>query len=73
MNKRMPKRTHPKSTPKADKVKLELKQLRKDLRKLKKSKKRMQILWYRTKKEHMALIKDIETRLKAVNKSLAIK
>jgi hypothetical protein len=73
MNKRKPIRTHPKSTPKADKVKLELKQLRKDLKKLKKSKKRMQILWYRTKKEHMALIKDIDQRLKTLRKKMKSK
>jgi hypothetical protein len=62
-----------KSTPKADKLKLELRQIRADLKKLKKSKRRMQFLWYRTKKEHVALIKNIETRLKALKKALAKK
>jgi hypothetical protein len=64
----MRKKTNSKPAAKVDKVKLELKRLRADLKKLKKSKKRMQLLWYRTKKEHVALIKDIDQRLKALKK-----
>jgi len=33
----------------------------------------MQFLWYRTKKEHVALNKDLDKRLKSVKKSLAKK
>lgn len=69
----MKKKTTKKSAPKLDKLKLELKQIRKDLVKAKKSKRRMQFLWYRTKKEHVALLKDIETRLKVLKKALAKK
>ena len=57
-----------KENPGNEKLKTELKQIRKDLKKLKKSKKRMQLLWYRTKKEHVALIKDLDVRLKAIKK-----
>jgi len=69
----MRKKTTKKSAPKPDKLKLELRQIRADLKKLKKSKRHMQFLWYRTKKEHVALIKNIETRLKALKKALAKK
>jgi hypothetical protein len=51
---------------KTDPLKLELKDIKADLKKLKKSKKKMQLLWYRTKREHVALIKDLDLRLKAV-------
>ena len=68
------------STPKAvkkvtkdEKIRAELRELRKTIKKAKKSKQRMQFLWYRTKKEHLALIKNIETRLKALKKALAKK
>jgi division protein CdvB (Snf7/Vps24/ESCRT-III family) len=57
-----------KENPGNEKLKTELKQIRKDFKKLKKSKKRMQLLWYRTKKEHVALIKDLDVRLKAIKK-----
>jgi hypothetical protein len=56
-----------------EKLKTELKQIRTDLKKLKKSKKRMQLLWYRTKKEHITLITDLDKRLKVLKKSLAKK
>ena len=56
---------------KDEKIRAELRELRKEIKNAKKSKQRMQFLWYRTKKEHVALIKDIEMRLKAVKKSLA--
>jgi hypothetical protein len=69
----MPKKRTKKLAPKPDKLKLELKQLRKDLIKAKKSKLKLQHLWYRTKKEHVALLKDIEKRLKALKKSLSKK
>jgi len=62
-----------KANPGNEKLKTELKQIRTDLKKLKKSKKRMQLLWYRTKKEHVALIKDLDQRLKALKKSTAKK
>lgn len=54
------------ATPKNDALKLELKGIKNNLKKLKKSKKRMQLLWYRTKREHVALIKDLDIRLKAI-------
>jgi Co/Zn/Cd efflux system component len=53
---------------KNDKLKIEIKQIKTDLKKLKKSKKRMQLLWYRTKKEHAALITDLDLRLRALKK-----
>ena len=56
-----------------EKIWIELRELKKDIKKAKKSKQRMQFLWYRTKKEHVALLKDIEARLKALKKSLAKK
>jgi len=58
---------------KDEKIRAELRELRKDVKKAKKSKQRMQQLWYRTKKEHVSLIKDIETRLKTLKKALAKK
>jgi len=58
---------------KNDKLKTEIKQIRADLIKLKKSKKRMQLLWYRTKKEHVALLKDLDQRLKVLKKKTGIK
>jgi len=64
----MKKNIKKKENPGNEKLKTELKQIRKDLKKLKKSKKRMQLLWYRTKKEHVALIKDLDVRLKAIKK-----
>ena len=64
----MQKKTFKKATQKDDKLKLEIKEIKTDLKKLKKSKKRMQLLWYRTKKEHAALIKDLDLRLKALRK-----
>jgi glucan-binding YG repeat protein len=50
-----------------------IREIRIDLKRLKKSKQRMQLLWYRTKKEHVALIKDLDQRLKALKKSAAKK
>ena len=64
----MKKNNKKKENPGNEKLKTELKQIRKDFKKLKKSKKRMQLLWYRTKKEHVALIKDLDVRLKAIKK-----
>jgi len=57
-----------KANPKDEKLKQEIKEIRKGLKRLKKSKKRMQLLWYRTKKEHVVLIKDLDVRLKAIKK-----
>jgi len=57
-----------KSDPKNEKIKKEIKEIRSDFKRLKKSKKRMQLLWYRTKKEHVALIKDLDYKLKALKK-----
>jgi len=62
-----------KVNPKDEKIKKEIKEIRKGLKRLKKSKQRMQFLWYRTKKEHVALISDLDKRLKALKKSLAKK
>ena len=56
-----------------DKTKLAFQEIRKEFKKLKKGKQRMQFLWYRTKKEHVALLKNIEKRLKALKKALAKK
>jgi len=47
-----------------DKTKLSFQDIRKDFKKLKKSKQRMQFLWYRTKKEHVSLMKDLDKRIK---------
>ena len=69
----MKKNNKKKETPGNEKLKTELKQISTDLKKLKKSKKRMQLLWYRTKKEHVALIKDVDQRLKALKKRTAKK
>jgi hypothetical protein len=66
----MRKKIIKKSLPKEEKLKIEIKQIRADLKKLKKSKKRMQLLWYRTKREHVALIKDLDLRLKAIKKEI---
>jgi predicted RNase H-like nuclease (RuvC/YqgF family) len=56
-----------------EKLKTEMKQIRTDLKRLKKSKQRLQLLWYRTKKEHVALIKDLDQRLKALRKGTRAK
>jgi len=69
----MKKNNKRKENPGNEKLKTELKQIRADLKKLKKSKKRMQLLWYRTKKEHVALIADLDKRLKALKKRTAKK
>jgi len=53
------------------KIRQELQELRKALKKAKKSKQRLHQLWYRTKKEHMKQLKDIEACLKALKRSLA--
>jgi hypothetical protein len=63
-------KTIKKAAPKEEKLKTEIKQIKADLKKLKKSKRRMQFLWYRTKREHVALIKDLDIRLKALKKEL---
>jgi sugar-specific transcriptional regulator TrmB len=47
-----------------DKTKLKFQEIRKEFKRLKKSKRRMQLLWYRTKKEHVALMKDLDKRIK---------
>ena len=62
-----------KTKPKDEKLKQKIREIRIDLKRLKKSKQRMQLLWYRTKKEHVALIKDLDQRLKALKKSAAKK
>ena len=62
-----------KADPKDEKLKQEIKEIRKGLKRLKKSKKRMQLLWYRTKKEHVVLIKDLDQRLKALRKGTSAK
>jgi len=62
-----------KTKPKDEKLKQKIREIRIDLKRLKKSKQRMQLLWYRTKKEHVALIKDLDVRLKALKKSAAKK
>ena len=69
----MRKKGNNKSALKNDQLKTEIKQIRADLKKLKKSKKRMQLLWYRTKKEHVALLKDLDQRLKVLKKKTGIK
>jgi len=69
----MKKKMTVKKLTKDEKIRTELRELREDIKKAKKSKQKLQQLWYRTKKEHVALIKDIETRLKALKKSLAKK
>jgi hypothetical protein len=82
----MPRRTHPKSARRIrkkiirrkawkiskpiDKTKLAFREIRKDFKRLKKSKQRMQMLWYRTKKEHVALIKDLDKRIKKLKADL---
>ena len=71
--KRAVKRIVKRVNPIPDPLKLALKELHADLKKLKKSKKRMQFQWYRTKKEHSALIKDLDARLKAIKKRIAKK
>jgi len=62
-----------KAKPKDEKLKQKIREIRIDLKRLKKSKQRMQLLWYRTKKEHVALIKDLDKRLKALKKTTAKK
>ncbi|MGA2587161.1 MAG: hypothetical protein ABSF88_09070 [Candidatus Aminicenantales bacterium] len=69
----MKKHIKSKANPKDEKIKQEIKEIRSDLKRLKKSKKRMQLLWYRTKKEHVALIKDLDLRLKALRKGTSAK
>ncbi|MDP2930461.1 MAG: hypothetical protein Q8N56_02525 [bacterium] len=69
----MKKNIKKKANPGNENLKTELKQIRTDLKKLKKSKKRMQLLWYRTKKEHVALIADLDKRLKVLKKRTAKK
>jgi len=67
------KRNIKKSDPKNEKIKQEIKEIGRDLKRLKKSKQRMQLLWYKTKKEHVALIKDLDQRLKALRKGTSAK
>jgi hypothetical protein len=62
-----------KTKPKDEKLKQKIREIRIDLKRLKKSKQRMQLLWYRTKKEHVALIKDLDQRLKALKKGTSAK
>jgi hypothetical protein len=69
----MKKNIKKKVNPKDEKIKQEIKEIRKELNRLKRSKKRMQLLWYRTKKEHVALIKDLDQRLKALRKGTSAK
>jgi hypothetical protein len=69
----MLKKANKKTAARNDKLKLEIKQIRNDLKMLKKNKKRMQLLWYRTKKEHAALIKDLDLRLKTLKKKTSAK
>jgi len=69
----MKKNIKKKRNPRDAKFKQEIKEIRKGLKRLKRSKQRMQLLWYRTKKEHVALITDLEKRLKVLKKSLAKK
>jgi hypothetical protein len=69
MNKNIKKKRNPRDA----KFKQEIKEIRKGLKRLKRSKQRMQLLWYRTKKEHVALITDLDKRLKVLKKSLAKK
>jgi hypothetical protein len=47
-----------------NKTKLAIQVIRKDFKRLKKSRQRMQFLWYSTKKEHVALMKDLDKRIK---------
>jgi len=62
-----------KAAKKIDKNKLAFQEIRKDFKRLKKSKQKMQVLWCRTKKEHVALIKDLDLRLKAVKNKISKK
>ena len=64
LRKRIVRGKNKKITKPADKTKLAFKEIRKDFKRLKKSKMRMQFLWYRTKKEHVALMKDLDKRIK---------
>jgi hypothetical protein len=53
-----------------DKTKLAFQEIRKDFKRLKKSRQRMQFLWYRTKKEHVALMKDLDKRIKKLKAAI---
>ena len=64
VRRRILRRGSRKPAQKVDKTKLAFQEIRKDIKRLKKSKKKMQVLWYRTKKEHVALIKDLDKRIK---------
>jgi len=62
--KKIVRRKKIKTTKPIDRIKLAFQEIRKDFKRLKKSKQRMQFLWYRTKKEHVALMKDLDKRIK---------
>ena len=64
LRKRIVRRNIGKTAKPIDKNKLAFQEIRKDIKRLKKSKQRMQFLWYRTKKEHVALIKNLDKRIK---------
>jgi hypothetical protein len=53
-----------KPVPKVDAVKLAFLDIKKEFKRLKKSKLKMQFLWYRTKKEHLALMKELDKKIK---------
>jgi hypothetical protein len=53
-----------------DKNKLAFREIKRKFKRLKKSKMRMQFLWYKTKKEHVALKKDLDKRIKDLKAEL---
>lgn len=60
-----PRKTNREPNQKIERVKLALREIKKDLKRLKKSKQKMVLLWNRTKKEQVGLIKDLD---KSINK-----
>jgi hypothetical protein len=64
LRKKIVRRKNRKAAKPIDKAKFAFQEIRKDFKRLKKSKQKMQFLWYRTKKEHIALMKDLDKRIK---------
>ncbi len=65
-----PRKLNRKSYEKNEIVKSSLREIKKDLKRLKKSKQKMVLLWNKTKKEQVGLIKDLDKSIKKLKVQL---
>lgn len=65
-----PRKANRKPNQKLESVKLFLREIKKDLKRLKKSKQKMVLLWNKTKKEQVGLIKDLDKSIKKLKVQL---